>query len=115
MDGNHEVTRIEIGSGEPDVYVCDNCGSHAEEPKNIQHHATCTPGESKRWEMFYSKGNEEDGLVTAFLKHSIAGLKHAQKHYNEMDDGGYDIDCYCNGNCHACDQYDYCNQSPNSL
>lgn len=31
------------------------------------------------------------------------------------EDDAYDIYCPCTGNCHACDQYDYCNPSPNSL
>ena len=37
------------------VYSCINCGAHSlESSKDIKHHDGCKPGESKRWEKFYS-------------------------------------------------------------
>jgi len=80
------ATRHEVTWVDHDIVVCDNCGAHANKIKNIKHYPTCTPGESKKWEAYYDEWDDE-----------------------------YDIDCPCTGNCHACDQYDYCNPSPNSL
>lgn len=42
-----------------DIFSCDNCGAYAGTPQDIQHHPTCRPGESKRWEEFYAEGGEE--------------------------------------------------------
>jgi hypothetical protein len=74
-----ETTFIEIGDGDPGVYVCDNCGADATEASEIKHHATCRPGESKRWEKEYGDMDTEEGsvgLVTAFLKHYVVCLVH---------------------------------------
>jgi len=47
------------------IWQCDDCGAHAEGGSQcIKHHATCKPGESKRWEEFYTKANEEEMLYT---------------------------------------------------
>ena len=50
---NEEVTRVE-----DDVCVCNNCGAHASSEKEIKHYKTCSPGESKKWEKFYSQNTE---------------------------------------------------------
>jgi len=42
-----------------DICVCNNCGAFADSPEKIEHHKTCTPGEAKKWEKFYSRSNEE--------------------------------------------------------
>jgi hypothetical protein len=42
------------------MYVCNNCGAHALQEKDIEHHPTCVPGEAKKWEEFYEKANEEE-------------------------------------------------------
>lgn len=63
---NGELTHIKIDDGGPDVYVCNNCGANAVEINNIQHHDTCTPGESKRWEEFYNKINEDEEAGFSF-------------------------------------------------
>lgn len=43
---------------EDDVCVCDNCGAHASSEKEVKHHKTCRPGESKRWEKVYGEKGE---------------------------------------------------------
>ena len=44
-----------------DVYTCNDCGAHSDiSPDDIKHHATCTPGDAKKWEAFYTKANEEE-------------------------------------------------------
>lgn len=50
-----EYTRVEYN-----VFVCDDCGAHAEDPREVKHHPTCNPGESRHWEEFYSEANEEE-------------------------------------------------------
>ena len=88
---DHEVTWVDA-----DIVVCNNCGAHANKIKNIKHHPTCTPGESKKWEEFYAdqEFDEEE-----------------REFYGLDDDDEYEP---CTGRCNACDQYDYCNPSPNS-
>lgn len=44
-----------------DVYTCNDCGAHANTAKDIKHHPTCKPGESEKWEAYYTKANEEEG------------------------------------------------------
>jgi len=46
-----EYTEIE----EAGVHVCNDCGAYAESPEQVEHHLTCKPGESKRWEKFYEE------------------------------------------------------------
>ena len=53
-----EITTIETEFGT--FYTCDNCGATADAPHDIKHHPTCTPGESKFWQDFYEKANEEE-------------------------------------------------------
>ena len=43
-----------------DVCVCNNCGQHSDKPENIVHCKTCKAGESKKWEKYYEKANEEE-------------------------------------------------------
>lgn len=45
---------------EANVHQCNDCGAHAESISAIQHHPTCKPGESKKWERFYDKANKEE-------------------------------------------------------
>jgi len=45
----------DMGEG---VYSCDNCGATAQKVEEIQHHRTCTPGESKKWEKYYQENGE---------------------------------------------------------
>jgi len=52
---NLEYTRIP----EANVYQCNDCGAYAEDPREVEHHATYTPGESKKWEQIYEEGEEE--------------------------------------------------------
>ena len=43
------------------IWQCNDCGAHAEGGEQcVTHYATCKPGESKRWEDFYTKANEEE-------------------------------------------------------
>ena len=44
---------------EDDICVCDNCGAYAPSKKEVKHHKTCRPGESKRWEKIYSQEEDE--------------------------------------------------------
>jgi hypothetical protein len=51
-----EVTQSihDIPTEDYTVYSCNNCGAHSlKSPKDIKHHDTCKPGDSKRWEKFY--------------------------------------------------------------
>jgi len=52
-----EYTYIDL-EDEEGVWVCDNCGAHANEKENVKHHNTCKAGESKRWEKYYSEQEE---------------------------------------------------------
>lgn len=54
-----ETTAVDIGFNEI-MHVCDNCGAQASSPNSIGHYATCKSGESKRWEKYYNKANEEE-------------------------------------------------------
>jgi hypothetical protein len=38
---------------EANVYQCNDCGAYAEDPREVQHHSTCIPGESEKWEEVY--------------------------------------------------------------
>lgn len=42
-----------------DICTCNNCGAFAEKPELIRHYKNCRPGESKKWENFYSENKEE--------------------------------------------------------
>jgi rubrerythrin len=42
-----------------DVWVCNDCGAHADKSENVRHHPTCTPGESARWQKFYEEAENE--------------------------------------------------------
>ena len=43
-----------------DIWQCMDCGAHAKTAEAIQHHATCQPGESKRWQEFYADQPEDE-------------------------------------------------------
>jgi hypothetical protein len=53
---NTEITFID----EEGIYVCNNCGAHATSPEKIQHFATCSPGESEKWEKIYTEATSEE-------------------------------------------------------
>lgn len=63
LEETKEVTFIDFdeewGMG-PGVWSCNNCGAHAEKVEDIKHHKGCTPGESKKWEKFYSEQGSDD-------------------------------------------------------
>ena len=42
------------------VWQCDDCGAYAKHKKDIVHYDSCVPGESKMWEEFYDRVNEEE-------------------------------------------------------
>jgi len=54
---NEYTQVVEAGEfeGAEDVYSCNDCGAHADKPENVKHHDTCKPGESKKWEEYYSR------------------------------------------------------------
>lgn len=41
-----------------DLCVCDDCGAHADKPKNVKHYNGCIPGEAKQWERYYAEDND---------------------------------------------------------
>lgn len=51
----HTYTHIE-GVG----YVCNDCGAHGEVQDEIVHYPTCNPGESDRWQQWYSESEDAD-------------------------------------------------------
>lgn len=53
----HTYTPIE-GVG----YVCNDCGAHGEVQDEIVHYPTCVPGESDRWQQWYSEDADADIL-----------------------------------------------------
>lgn len=55
-----ETTHIVDRECDLDIHQCDNCGAYAPKAENIKHHATCTPGEAKKWEKFYEEANAEE-------------------------------------------------------
>ena len=53
-----EITHLD--EDDFDVWSCNNCGAHSlKGPEDIRHYDTCTPGECKRWEKYYSDANAE--------------------------------------------------------
>ena len=69
---NVMIDKTEVG----DFQVCTDCGAYAEVGKTLEHHISCTPGESKKWEEFYEKANELEEhmpFITIYL--AIAGWK----------------------------------------
>jgi len=60
---NREYTKVVDESdfeGATPVFSCNDCGAHGEDPREIEHHPTCTPGDSKKWEDFYEAANAEE-------------------------------------------------------
>ena len=47
-----------LGAG--NIYSCIDCGAFAALPELVEHHPTCVPGESKKWERHYNQANEEE-------------------------------------------------------
>ena len=41
-------------------WVCLDCGAHATKLDNLYHHATCVPGDSKRWENYYKEHDKNE-------------------------------------------------------
>ena len=58
-EGTHEW--IALPFEDYDVFTCNDCGTHANTVKDIKHHPTCKPGDSEKWEAYYTKVNEEEG------------------------------------------------------
>ena len=48
---------------EAEVWVCDDCGAHAENKEDVKHHKSCIPGESKKWENIYGEVGDESWIV----------------------------------------------------
>lgn len=46
--------------GAVEHWSCNDCGAHAGKPEQIEHHKTCVPGESKKWEDHYNEANKEE-------------------------------------------------------
>lgn len=60
---NREYTRVEHPDdfeGARNIFSCNDCGAHGEDPREIKHHDTCVPGEGKKWEQFYEEANAEE-------------------------------------------------------
>ncbi len=55
MTDPNNVTQISKG-----IYVCDDCGAHAEDPTEIEHYPTCEPGSSRRWQELHNELPEEE-------------------------------------------------------
>lgn len=55
-----ETTWIDTDDKGNGVHVCNNCGSHAVEEKDIKHHASCKPGEGAKWVKFYGETAPEE-------------------------------------------------------
>ena len=45
--------------GAREIQSCNDCGAHADKQENIKHHDSCKPGESKKWEKYYSEAEDE--------------------------------------------------------
>ena len=53
MAKEHTYTTVD-----EDIVACNDCGAHADTKAKIVHHDTCVPGESKKWEEYYSENEE---------------------------------------------------------
>ncbi len=42
------------------VWSCNDCGAHANKPKNVKHHNSCNPGESAKWQKYYEDNDDPD-------------------------------------------------------
>lgn len=51
---------IDLPLEDYDVFTCNDCGAHANTKEGIKHHSTCVPGESEKWEAYYTKAYEEE-------------------------------------------------------
>ena len=40
------------------MFICDDCGAHADHPSLIKHHESCNPGESAYWQEYYDQLDE---------------------------------------------------------
>lgn len=56
----HNVTCMNTEDGV--VFICNSCGAHAfGGVEEIEHHRSCTPGDSKRWEAMIFGDDECQG------------------------------------------------------
>jgi hypothetical protein len=46
----NEILKIDEG-----IFQCVDCGAYAKSKEQIKHYITCSPGEAKRWEEYFSK------------------------------------------------------------
>jgi hypothetical protein len=44
------------------VWQCNDCGAHADTKENVVHFKTCQPGESAKWEKFYSEEQDDNAV-----------------------------------------------------
>jgi hypothetical protein len=40
------------------MWICNDCGAYAPTAREVKHHATCQPGDARKWAEFYEKANE---------------------------------------------------------
>lgn len=45
---------------EAGIWQCNDCGAYAAKREDVKHYDSCMPGESKKWEEFY--GREENNV-----------------------------------------------------
>ena len=57
-----QVEAVGDFDGAENRWSCNDCGAHGTVKEQIVHHKTCEPGESKRWEKFYTEANEEEKM-----------------------------------------------------
>jgi hypothetical protein len=54
-----QVEAPEDFEGAREIWSCNDCGAYADKPTNINHHDSCTPGESKKWEKIYGEKQDD--------------------------------------------------------
>ena len=69
LDGWNEAKEAYLHPTEPDVtyidddlapvWQCNDCGAYAKRIEDIKHFDSCKPGESRRWQEFYSDQPDE--------------------------------------------------------
>ena len=65
--GNYtQVEEVGDFEGAENRWSCNDCGAHGTVKEQIVHHATCTPGESKKWEDFYTAPENQEVYIEAF-------------------------------------------------
>lgn len=57
--GEHQLAHL-VEEDYLDVWQCVDCGAYADTISQVVHHETCIPGESDRWERFYTDANRDE-------------------------------------------------------